>query len=141
MGSFESCQRLFGEKSPQVIWLGAVPKARLNALLLNAVATVLPSRVDNLPNTMIESLMMGIPVIGFAGGSIDELVESGVNGELVPLDDIKGLAQTMIKAWRGNAPWLGAGFRQSTLLDELQPRTAVTKLVQIYEEEIHKKTL
>jgi glycosyltransferase involved in cell wall biosynthesis len=139
-GAYERYQRLWGEKSTQIVWLGTVPKDRMYALLQHAQATVLPSRVDNLPNTVIESLMMGIPVLGFAGGSVDELVESGVNGELVPLDDVEGLARTMVRAWRRNAAWLGPGHRRTAVLDEIEPQTAVTRLLRVFEEEIRKLT-
>jgi glycosyltransferase involved in cell wall biosynthesis len=43
---------------------GSLSKSELYAVLQRADAAVLPSQVDNLPNTVIESLMFGIPVIG-----------------------------------------------------------------------------
>lgn len=43
---------------------------------------VISSLEDNLPNTMIESLMCGTPVIGFEIGGIKETIENNVNGLL-----------------------------------------------------------
>jgi glycosyltransferase involved in cell wall biosynthesis len=45
---------------------------------------LLPSLEDNLPNTMLESMSCGTPVIGFDIGGIPELVINGVTGGLVP---------------------------------------------------------
>jgi glycogen(starch) synthase len=90
-----------------------LPKPELLAVLQRAEAAVLPSLVDNLPNTVIESLRLGIPVIGTQGASIDELVQPGLTGELVGLEDVKGLASAMLKIWRKQGPlkkgfaWLG----------------------------------
>ena len=86
---------------------GAVPlaKPQLYALVRQAIATVAPSRFDNLPNTVLESVQLGTPVIGSNGASIDEIIESGVQGELVPVGDVEGLARALIRAWRGAGPF------------------------------------
>jgi glycosyltransferase involved in cell wall biosynthesis len=69
------------------------------AVLKRADAAVLPSQADNLPNTVIESLVFGIPVLGSRGASIDELVEEGRTGHLVALGDVQGLAGALVKMW------------------------------------------
>jgi glycosyltransferase involved in cell wall biosynthesis len=43
---------------------------------------IIPSREDNLPNTMLESLAVGTPVVGFNIGGIAEHVISELTGEL-----------------------------------------------------------
>ncbi len=43
---------------------------------------VIPSLEDNLPNTIVESLMCGTPVVGFTIGGIKEMIVNGVNGYL-----------------------------------------------------------
>ncbi len=132
-GDYERCHSMWGIASSNVFWLGALRKDMLYALLKGADAAVLPSLVDNLPNTVIESLMLGVPVIGTKGASIDELVEAGKNGELVPMDDEKALADSLVRAWRGQANWLGAGFQHPSSLSELEPKTAVENLINLFE--------
>ena len=41
-----------------------------------------PTRFDNLPNSAIESLALGVPVIGTLGASLEELVTPGRDGDL-----------------------------------------------------------
>jgi hypothetical protein len=43
-------------------------------------------------------------VLGSRGASIDQLVEDGRGGHLVDLGDVHGLANAMIKMWRGESP-------------------------------------
>ena len=94
----------WGDRRSQVVWLGQLRKPELYAVLRRAEAAVLPSLVDNLPNTVIESLMMGVPVIGSDGASIDELVEPGVTGEVVPINDVSALAAALVRIWQGRSP-------------------------------------
>lgn len=53
---------------------------------------VIPSRQDNLPNTGVESLACGTPVIGFNTCGIPSIVEHKVNGYLSAAFDAKDLA-------------------------------------------------
>jgi len=116
------------EKQDHVLWLGALEKPELYSVLKNAVAVVAPSRTDNLPNNVLESLACGTPVIGSNGASIDELVVPGVNGELVPLEDSTALAQAMLRAWRGAPPF--DGRRLPPLADDLEPNCAAGNLLE-----------
>jgi glycosyltransferase involved in cell wall biosynthesis len=56
---------------------------------------IIPSLEDNLPNTVMESLACGTPVVGFQTGGIPEMVEHGQQGAIVPQGDAKGLAQSI----------------------------------------------
>jgi glycosyltransferase involved in cell wall biosynthesis len=67
--------------------LGNVSDERLMAVAYNAAdAFVMPSREDNLPNTVAESLLCGTPVVGFKRGGVPEMIEDGTNGIIV--DDL-----------------------------------------------------
>jgi len=45
---------------------------------------VVPSTEDNFPNTVLESLACGTPIVGFDIGGINEQIEHGKNGILCP---------------------------------------------------------
>ncbi|WP_456382398.1 glycosyltransferase family 4 protein [Hydrogenimonas sp.] len=57
---------------------------------------VLPSLEDNLPNTMLESMACGTPVVGYASGGIAEVVDEN-NGRTVPTGDSRALAGAIVE--------------------------------------------
>jgi len=54
---------------------------------------VLPSLEDNLPNTVIEAMACGVPVVGFDIGGMPDMIEHKQTGYLVKPKDIKGLIE------------------------------------------------
>jgi glycosyltransferase involved in cell wall biosynthesis len=58
---------------------------------------VLPSLADNLPNTMLEALACGTPVVGFATGGIPEGVRPGVTGFLAKTGDTAELRSAILE--------------------------------------------
>jgi len=130
-GELERYYCLWGEQASQVRWLGSIPKAQVYAVLKRAEAVVIPSRVDNLPNTLIESLLLRVPVIGSLGASIDELVELGKSGELVPIGDPAALAESMLKAWRREAPWVNAEYALPSIIRQMEPQAAAGNLIRL----------
>jgi glycosyltransferase involved in cell wall biosynthesis len=130
-GTFESYRRMWGAQASQVRWLGYIPKPQMYAVLRRAEAVVIPSLVDNLPNTLLESLLLNVPIIGSLGASIDELIEPGISGELVPIGDPTALAGAMLKAWRREVPWIDGKFPLSRIIDQMEPGTAAANLLRL----------
>jgi len=54
---------------------------------------VIPSLQDNLPNTILESMFCGTPVVGFRTGGIPEMVDHLVNGYLADYKSSSDLAE------------------------------------------------
>ncbi len=52
---------------------------------------VLPALQDNLPNTALEALACGVPIVAFDIGGIPDMVRDGVEGRLVPGGDVEAL--------------------------------------------------
>ena len=121
----------WGAQSDRVDVLGLLEKDVLYRVIAGATAAVLPSTVDNLPNTVIESLALGVPVIGSDGASIDELVEHESSGLLVAIGDEATLARAMIVAWRERATWLGDGFVPPAILLDMRSDRAVASLLSL----------
>ena len=57
---------------------------------------LLPSREDNLPNSMVESLCCGTPLVGFAVGGLNETITNGKNGYLSEELSAQGLASALL---------------------------------------------
>lgn len=83
-------------ESDRVIPFGYVrSERRLNDLFNVSDATILPSREDNLPNVMVESLLAGTPVISFQNGGMVEVIQHERNGLLVNEMTASTLAQAI----------------------------------------------
>jgi len=85
----------------RVINLGFIgEKAELAKYYAASTAFVLPSLEDNLPNTVLESLGCGTPVVAFDIGGISDMIDHQSNGFLVGRADTTLLAEaleTMVK--------------------------------------------
>jgi glycosyltransferase involved in cell wall biosynthesis len=85
----------------RVTFLGAVPQQQIPTWLAAATIVVVPSvrdeagNVDGLPNTLLEALASGTPVVTTAAGGIGSVVVDGHTGSVVPERDPEALAQAI----------------------------------------------
>lgn len=79
-----------------VIKLGPIYDERLMSIAYSAADVfVIPSLMDNLPNTVLESLMCGTPVIGFPVGGIVDMIQHKKNGLIVKDISVQSLLETL----------------------------------------------
>jgi glycosyltransferase involved in cell wall biosynthesis len=83
----------------RLIILGNLPHSQLYPIISGARLVVLPSLIDNLPNTGLEAMGLGKVVIATKGSSFEELITEDVNGFLVPPANCDALAEKIIAAW------------------------------------------
>lgn len=101
---------------------------------------VLTSRVEGMPNALIEAMFLGLVPVStdFAGGGVHRLIENGVNGFIVPVEDDQALAECLIKIL-GNSD-LEKKLRNNTyrIRQEVNP-VSVNKMWRQYFETIMEK--
>lgn len=89
---FGACA-LLGEQNENIIWLGRLNDDISLALAYNAADVfICPSREENLPNTVMESLASGTPVVGFDIGGLSDMITHGEHGFLAAPYDTSNLA-------------------------------------------------
>lgn len=80
-----------------VIWAGYVKtQSELFEKASRAKLSVLPTHKDMIPGTIIESMLMEIPVITYNAGSIPEINSTGEYVLMHEIGDIKGLAASIL---------------------------------------------
>ncbi|MDD3875062.1 MAG: glycosyltransferase [Bacteroidales bacterium] len=93
VGQFNSNE----EKLDNIIELGYINDDRLMSVVYAAADVfVTPSLADNLPNTIVESLMCGTPVIAFPVGGIKQMIINNVNGILCKDIDVESLKDAIL---------------------------------------------
>ncbi|WP_340102802.1 glycosyltransferase [Rhodohalobacter sp. 8-1] len=76
--------------------LGRIQDERLMSIIYSAADVfVIPSLMDNLPNTVLESIMCGTPVIGFPVGGIPDMIQGGENGYLTEEISVPALVKVI----------------------------------------------
>lgn len=81
---------------PEIVELGFLQdELLLSTAYAAADVFVIPSLMDNLPNTVLEALCSGTPVVGFPIGGIPDMVEYGKNGYLCPEVSVGALSHTL----------------------------------------------
>lgn len=99
--------------SDEIRLLGAVTQERVLAELKRADGFVLASLHEPLGVVYMEAMACGLPTIGTRAGGVEELIEDGVSGRLVPPGDGEALAGAMQEIMNGPAlaARLGTGGR------------------------------
>jgi len=67
----------------------------ISALLQAMDIFVLPSLAEGISNTVLEAMATGLPVVATDVGGNPELVDDGINGHLVPVNDHMALARVL----------------------------------------------
>lgn len=84
-------------------------------LFERAAVYCLPSKNEGLPMSVLEAMARGIPTVATAVGGVPQVIEDGVNGFLIDVDDVGALSNRLatLLAGSGLRKKIGAASRDS----------------------------
>lgn len=124
----------------RVLYLNHLEHRELFPLIKNSLACVLPSRVDNLPNSCIEAMALGKIVIGTYGASFEQLIKNKENGLLIKRDSPAALIRAV--DWLMNlseSERFGMEERASGIVERLSPENIYDEMIAFYKKVIKDK--
>ncbi len=90
MAEVQEGVRLLQQTREGVIWIDRIlPRDELSAILTAATTFVCPSVYEPLGIVNLEAMACGAAVVGTATGGIPEVVDDGVTGRLVPIEQLQ----------------------------------------------------
>ena len=101
----------------------------------DAAVTLVPSRFENFPNTVLEAMAQGCPVVASRVGGIPEIIEHERNGLLCAVEDANDLAAKILCLL--NNPTFAANLGNTALQDSLvrfSPMVVARQTLEFYEE-------
>jgi glycosyltransferase involved in cell wall biosynthesis len=94
----EGADAFADEVDMATIPLGFMSSDRLKALVYSAADLFLfPSRAENFPLVLLESMACGTPSVAFRVGGVPELVREGVTGLLADPNDAKQFSANIVR--------------------------------------------
>ena len=112
--------------------------SRLVEIYNAADVFVLPSLQDNLPNTVVESLSCGTPVVGFEIGGVPEMVEHGRTGFLAEPKNSLSLANGLYQVLFFDA---GGDLRQASrrhAIESFSEENVAQQYINVYQSVLQK---
>jgi glycosyltransferase involved in cell wall biosynthesis len=115
-------------------WRGNISSNEILALHYNAAnITVVPSREDNMPLTAMEAQSCGKPVVAFAIGGLNDIVEHNATGHLAAANNTDDLAQGIINAINDSRHDNTWGRRaRARALETWSPAPVVNQYLDVY---------
>jgi glycosyltransferase involved in cell wall biosynthesis len=89
----------------KVRFAGRLDRPAIATLLQDATVALNPSRIDNMPNSILEAMASGVPVVSTDVGGVPFVVEHGVTALLVPAGDAAAMAAAILDLHRHPARW------------------------------------
>jgi glycosyltransferase involved in cell wall biosynthesis len=111
--------------------------SKLNSIYTAADLTVLPSREDNLPNIMLESMINGTPLVSFTNGGMAEHINTGVNGILTNEISSKALGKNINDFLDNKYTFDSEKIRQYAI-DHFSEQSQTEKYISLYKEILNK---
>ena len=124
----------------QVKYLGVLTHPQLYPIIKSSYAVVLPSLVDNFPNTMLEAMAFGKIVIGTKGTSFEEFIDNDISGILVQPNNVSELTKAIEKVWNmSDEKRKLIGHEAKKKVSTLSPRKMCKELEEYFQKVLEKE--
>ena len=124
-----------GLQTGRVEWLGnqLLPFEKLEQLRRRAMMTVICSRYENFPLTVVEAMAWGCPTVAANVGGIPEILVDGVNGLLHRSEDPSDIAAKIIRLLTNPVEAAELGRRAASDCErQFYPDVVADRLVEFY---------
>lgn len=126
-----------GDFRERLLFFNPLKHELLYPIIKESDAAVLPSRIDNFPNTCVEAMFLGQLVIGTEGTSFEELIDDEISGFLCKPYDPESLMRTIVKVLgltSGQRASISSNARKR--IEKLAPDSAMRNLTDYYKKVI-----
>jgi glycosyltransferase involved in cell wall biosynthesis len=101
---------------------------------------VVPSIQDNQPNTVLEAMACGTPVVGFDVGGIPEMIRSGMTGLLAPVGDAMSLGHAISELLQcSDKRTAMASACRNIVMQDYRRETQVRRYADLYESQLRRR--
>ena len=117
-----------------VQFLGDLSAQDMKAAFLKANVFVLPSTIENSPNSLGEAMLLGVPCVAADVGGVRDLMVDGTEGRIYEAGDADALARHILELFtrEDRAAELGKAAREHALVTH-DPEKNLQDLLAIYE--------
>ncbi len=110
---------------------GIIGAAEIIDIQKNSFCHLHPSLIDNSPNSICESQLMGLPVIATPAGGVTSLVENGVTGFLAT--GVNEIITSLVNLYTNNNLWNCMSLEASSVARiRHNPKTIVDETMRMY---------
>lgn len=137
-GSYEKYLASLAKKyhlEEKIIFLGHLSADQMKLAYLNANVFVLPSTLENSPNSLGEAMLLGVPCIAADVGGVRNLMHESSEGILYEPGDVQALAESILQlfAMKEKSAVVGEAARTHALRTH-DPHKNLEELIDIYNE-------
>jgi glycosyltransferase involved in cell wall biosynthesis len=93
---------------------------------------VIPSLMDNLPNTVLESLLCGTPVISFPIGGLPDMINNEKNGYIADEISVNALTRSLTQFFNDGVKWSTEEIRKDAI-ERFGTSIQNKRILQLYE--------
>jgi len=130
----QDMQSAIKSRSENVVLKGSLSYEAVLNELCDSHVFLFPSHSEGFPNSVLEAMSVGLPVVATRVGSIPEMIEQGLGGYLIECGDVRSLIQALQSLADDPEQRLRMGYYNRTKSRRCYTYSIViSRLIEIYE--------